>query len=265
MHLRPVRAVVCRHVHPAAGHPGHPSQISVPDRRRRPGLGRGLAAHLVLVRPWRPRGRVRALAAEVVLEADDVVELGGRDLDELAAARSPRSGGCGPTGTCAPSPGPSSSPARSPSSSSRSEQQPAGQHVDRLVLDLVVLERQPPAGLDDQDLADVAVRVRPRSARGPRACRPAAADRASAVAAHEPRTSRSPAAEHRVARRLATSPRCRPGRAAPCREVRTSSHEPSATKNLKPSFVSSGMRPRDRLAGELGRGAARAARRAAGP
>ena len=36
-------------------------------------------------------------------------------------------------------------------------------------------------------------------------------------------------------------------------DARTSSHDPSARKNLKPSPVSSGTRPGDRLAGEVGR------------
>jgi hypothetical protein len=68
--------------------------------------------------------------------------------------------------------------------------QQAADHVDRLVLVLVDLERQPPAGLDDDDLAGVAIRVGPDQLVAPRLVDPSGRARGLA---HEPRTSRSPA------------------------------------------------------------------------
>src|SRR5690349_2721697 len=101
-----------------------------------------------------PLRRLRALAAEVVLDADDVVQLRGRDLDERAGldrleAMEPRH--------------------RHVRALARTEladldlaplvlereRQPPGEDVDPLVLDLVALEREPLAGVDDDELADV--------------------------------------------------------------------------------------------------------------
>src|SRR5579862_1091076 len=105
-------------------------------------------------------GSARALAAEVVLEADDVVELRGRDLDQRAALD---------RRVAMPSADPD------PGAIARSElairdraggvlerqAEPSLKDVDPLVLRRVVLERQALARLDDEELPDVPVRMRP--------------------------------------------------------------------------------------------------------
>ena len=107
-------------------------------------------------------------------------------------ARSPRSDGAARPATWAPSPGPSSRVGHRPVVVLEVEQEPAAHDEDRLVLALVVLERQPAAGLDHDHLAAVAVRqgpdqlVAPRLVDAPRRTR-------RPVAGHEPRTRRSPA------------------------------------------------------------------------
>src|SRR5262245_62910014 len=68
--------------------------------------------------------------------------------------------------------------------------EPAAEDVDRLVLRHVLLERQPLAGLDDQQLAAVPVGERPDQLVTPRLRDPAKTCRRGV--AHVPRTSRSP-------------------------------------------------------------------------
>ena len=43
----------------------------------------------------------------------------------------------------------------------KGQEEPPGEDVDRFVLDLVSLERQAAPGLDDEDLADVAIGLSP--------------------------------------------------------------------------------------------------------
>ena len=83
-----------------------------------------------------------------------------------------------------------------------------GEDVDRLLLPLVPLERQPLAGLDDDELAGVAIGLGPdqlvapglRDASGRRADEP---EKVAFIGhAHEPRTSRSPASS--IASRIAS-------------------------------------------------------------
>ena len=174
---------------------------------------RGPAGGTPEIGPGRLR-RARPLASEVVLEADDVVELRASRPPSARSARSPRSDGSGPSAHGGGRRRPSSSTWTSPASSSRYSRSRPLTDEDRLVLDQVALERQPPARLDDEDLADVPIRVRPRSARGPTACRPA-----GVVPARSPLMPRGPAARRRPASHPGSpprSPRCRRGRAARC-------------------------------------------------
>ena len=68
--------------------------------------------------------------------------------------------------------------------------EPSVGNVDRFVLDQVALERQPPARLDDEDLADVSIGVGPDQFMAPRLLDPPGV---GSLAAHSPRTNRSPA------------------------------------------------------------------------
>src|SRR6266849_9272306 len=75
------------------------------------------------------------------------------------------------------------------------EQEPSAADVDRLVLRLVILERQAATRLDHDDLAAEAIRQGPDELVAPRLVDPARGERAGlAEVGHEPRTSRSPAA-----------------------------------------------------------------------
>ena len=145
-------------------------------------------------RPGAGYGARRALAAEVVLQPLDVVELGRRDLDQLDAARraSKRWIAAGRRRARA-SPGPSSQRRTVAVVVLEVQPQPAATgRRSTLLLALVALERQPPARLDHDDLAAVAVGQRPDQLVAPRLVDAAAARRPS-VDRSRPRTSRSPA------------------------------------------------------------------------
>src|SRR5512144_284864 len=105
---------------------------------------------------WR-RG---TLPAEVVLQADHIVDLRRRHLhqldalDRLVAVDPPRRNVGAVAGTeLAGDDG--------PGVVLEVEPEATGQHVDGFILALVALKRQSLAALDDQDLAAVAVRQRP--------------------------------------------------------------------------------------------------------
>src|SRR5258707_12378978 len=99
---------------------------------------------------------VRALAAEVVFEADDVLELGRRNFDEgaafdrlVAVAAADRDARALAR--------PQLALLDRASVALEGQVEPALDDSDPLVLPLVVLERQALAGLEDEDLADVLV------------------------------------------------------------------------------------------------------------
>src|SRR5262245_6783488 len=170
-----------------------PVRSSLPglSARSAPVLPTALPASPIRDDRRRPKrlGCRRTLAAEVVLDADDIVDLGGRDLEDLDAldrlvAMDPADRDVGAL-------------ARTQLALDdvagvifKVEQQAAGHDVDRFVLPFVALERQPLAGLDDEDLAAVVI------GQGPdQLVAPGLGDGPAAVGeqAHEPRTSRSPA------------------------------------------------------------------------
>ena len=129
------------------------------------------------------------------------------------------------------------------------EPQPPRVHEDRLVLDLVPLQGQPPARLDDQDLADVAVGVGPDELVAPRLVDP---PRGLVSRRHEPRTRASPATSNASRNSGAVaSVYTRTSGSVP--DARISSHEPSARKNLYPSPVSSATVWSTGFAGQLRR------------
>src|SRR5262245_26821576 len=137
----------------------------------------------------RGSGRGRSLPAEVVLDPDDVVQLRCGDLDQLDVVDRLE-----PVATADRDAGEVSGselPDRHRAGLVlQVESEPAADHVDRFVLALVVLKREAPAGVDRDELADVAIRHDPVELVAPRLVDPA---RLPGVG-HEPRTSRSPAA-----------------------------------------------------------------------
>src|SRR5690349_19591575 len=160
MHLRPVMAVAS--LKPTPGTPrGHPRIV--------------------------PRsGRVRPFATEIVLDPDDVVELRRRHLEQLAALD--RLEPMDPPGRdVAVLPGAQLVVADDAVLVLEVQLQPTGGDEDRLILGRMALERQSLAGLDDEPLADVSIRVRPDQLVAPRLVD------ADGLVAHEPRTRRSPA------------------------------------------------------------------------
>src|SRR5688572_19233018 len=97
-------------------------------RSRAPSLHRATAPVTPRNHPQSGLWGVGTLAPEVVLEAHDILEF--RDLDHSRVVLEVQA-------------------------------QSSGAHQDRLVLDLVALQGEPLAGLDHEDLADVAVGVGP--------------------------------------------------------------------------------------------------------
>src|SRR6266550_3236833 len=174
------------------------------------------------------------LATEVVLDPHDVVQLGRRDLDDLdpldrLVSMPSADRDVLPFARAQVADGHRSVVAL------EMKPQPAADDEDRLVLALVVLEREAAAGLDDEDLPDVAVGVGPDQLVAPWLVD-------SACLGHEPRTSRSPAS--RSASRSSAdvaSVYTRTSGSVPL--VRTSSHDPSSRKNFTPSFVDRGNLP----------------------
>ena len=177
-------------------------------------------------------------------------------------ARSPRSDGSDRSARGGCSPGPSSSTQTAPSSSSRYSRSRPAETQDRLVLDQVPLERQPLAGLDDEDLADVAVGVRPDQLVAPRLLdAPGGAAAASALTRRAPAARRptSSASRGRLGGRLRVDAdeRLRPGRP---------DQQPRAVVEEELEAVVGVERhgPGHRLAGQRRSAAGRAGRRAGG-
>src|SRR5215212_7687905 len=218
---------------------------SAPTRRRWPRICSRASWSVAVTADSLRRGR--ALAAEVILEPDDVVELGRGDLDELA-----RLDGLVSVDAPCPDVRTFARPELAILDHARlvleGQQQATVQDVDPFVLDLVVLQREPLSGLDHEELPDVPFGPGPDelvapglvdSARqlrlGRRGRRPVR--HVARFGAH-PRTSLSPAPiSASCASVEVASVYTRTSGSVP--EVRMSSQDPSSTKNLKPSLVES--------------------------
>src|SRR6266508_493405 len=187
-------------------------------------------------RPRTRSGRVGALTAVVVLEADDVVELRRGDLHELDLLIQGLEPVDDSSGDATVLPRPEVLARHRGLIGARVQTEPTAQDEDRFVLDPVRLEGQALARLDRDDLADVSVRLGPDPLPAPGLLDDALAD-ARRLPAHAPRTSRSPASTSASRAPVdAASVYTRTSGSVPL--VRTSIQEPSAVKNLKPSFVS---------------------------
>src|SRR5262245_30589659 len=138
--------------------------------------------------------RAGPLPPEVVLETHDVVELRGGHLHQLG----PLDRLVAVDPTCRDVPvvaGHQLLDADLAGVVLEVEAHPAGRDEDRFVLDHVLLEREPPARLDDQDLAHVAVGDGPDQLVAPLLVDSSGAAATAAIghAAHASRTRRSPA------------------------------------------------------------------------
>src|SRR6266545_113389 len=112
-------------------------------------------------RPRTRSGRVGALTAVVVLEADDVVELRRGDLHELDLLIQGLEPVDDSSGDATVLPRPEVLARHRGLNGARVQTEPTAQDEDRFVLDPVRLEGQALARLDRDDLADVSVRLRP--------------------------------------------------------------------------------------------------------